>query len=159
MLDTFKAPLWSMPSSFEIVSSAKAARKIVVIGNLSDFRGSERSNYQKTARAALDVAEIVIFYGRNAERVRRLKPDFRERLFMFEEFEFLIAFLKDTVRQGDLVYLKASGVNHIERVMYEFERPVACRTSYCRKRLTCNKCDLLYGTEPLRTRRKTRAAR
>jgi UDP-N-acetylmuramoyl-tripeptide--D-alanyl-D-alanine ligase len=147
MLDTAKAPVWTMPSSFEILSSAKAPRKIMLIGTLSDYRGSQRPKYTAAAKAALEVAQIVIFYGSQAQRVRRLKPEFPERLFMLDTFEALMAFLNTALREGDLVYVKASGRDHLERVMYEFERPVACRTTYCGRHCTCNDCKYLYSTK------------
>ena len=37
--DDYKAPLWSIPASFEFVRDATAKRKVIVLGTLSDYAG------------------------------------------------------------------------------------------------------------------------
>lgn len=142
--DTYKAPYWTVESSIDIVAAAKAPRKLFLFGTLSDYRGAARKRYTTAARAALDVADLVIFYGCHAERPRRLKSEYPGRLFSFEEFDALMAFLKQTLRQDDLIYIKASGADHLERVVLEYEKPISCYVSRCGRLYMCNHCRHLY---------------
>ena len=43
--DDWKAPLWSLPQSLEALGASRAARKLVVLGTLSDYGGSSRRAY------------------------------------------------------------------------------------------------------------------
>ncbi|MEM6460919.1 MAG: Mur ligase family protein [Pseudomonadota bacterium] len=144
VMDSYKAPVWSMETSIEILRASNARRKLMLIGSLSDYRGSARPKYVQSARAALEVAQIVMFYGPHAQRVRRLVPEFPDRIFMFETFPELLAFVKQTLVNGDVFYVKASGADHLERIMYEFQKPILCGLTNCKKLFTCNHCKYLY---------------
>ena len=48
--DDFKAPLWSLDSGFEFMESAIAARKIIVIGEISDIASQKALRYAKALR-------------------------------------------------------------------------------------------------------------
>ncbi|MDA4848000.1 Mur ligase family protein [Hoeflea poritis] len=157
--DTFKAPLWTMQSSVDIVKTASAARKVMIIGTISDYRGSARAKYARTAKAALDAAQLVIFFGHHSQRVRRLKADYPDRLFMFETYEELAAFLGDALKKGDLIYIKASGADHLERIVLASEKkPIACHLTNCGRSYTCNHCKYLYGNRRWYRRLLTRKA-
>ena len=148
MADAFKAPYWTMESSVDIVKAANAARKVMIIGTISDYRGAARAKYMGTAKAALDAAQIVIFFGHHSQRVRRLKADYPDRLFMFETYEELAVFLRDTLKKGDFIYIKASGADHLERIVLACEKPIVCHLTSCGISVTCNHCKHLYGKKP-----------
>jgi UDP-N-acetylmuramoyl-tripeptide--D-alanyl-D-alanine ligase len=148
IVDALKAPYWTIASSIEILAAAEAPRKLMLFGTISDYRGTARTKYVTAAKAALAEAEIVIFYGPQAERVSRLMAENRERLFTFDTFDALMAFLKETLRPGDLISIKASGIDHLERVMLDYARPVTCRTTNCGKIFACNHCKHLDGEPP-----------
>ena len=76
IVDSHKAPFWTIQSSIDILAAAHAPRKIMLIGTISDYLGTTRTKYVTVAKAALAEAGMVIFYGPQADRVRRLKPDF-----------------------------------------------------------------------------------
>ncbi|MFT3960007.1 glutamate ligase domain-containing protein [Propionivibrio sp.] len=61
--DDFKAPLWTLDASLEFMRAAHAARKIVVIGELSDTGPGKGEKYAKAANKVLDVADIAVFAG------------------------------------------------------------------------------------------------
>ena len=144
ILDCFKAGYWTIPSSIATPKAAKAVRKVAVIGTISDYKGAARPKYVETAKLALDAADIVIFFGHHAQRVRRLLPDYPDRLFMFETYAELAQFFSGTARQGDLVYVKSSHSDHLERIWHNFEKPVTCEIDHCGKLTTCNHCKYLY---------------
>ena len=66
--DDWKAPLWSFHAPLEFMREAQAARKVVVIGTLSDYSVSASKLYPKIARQALEVGELVLFVGPHALR-------------------------------------------------------------------------------------------
>lgn len=144
IVDAYKAPFWTIQSSIDILAAADAPRKIMLIGTISDYRGSARPKFVTAAKAALAEARIVIFYGPHAERVRRLKPEYQDRLFTFETFDTLTAFLKATLRQDDLIYIKSSRIDHLERVMLDYKNPISCHLSSCKKFYACNRCKYLH---------------
>ena len=65
--DGFKASLWSIPAA-RFVGEARASRKIVVFGTVSDYAGNSNKAYAGVARQALEVADRVIFVGNNSSR-------------------------------------------------------------------------------------------
>ena len=144
IVDALKAPYWTIPSSIEILAMADAPRKLMLIGTISDYRGTVRTKYVTAAKAALAVAEIVIFYGPQAERVSRLKTDHPDRLFTFETFDALMSFLKPTLRPGDILSIKGSSIDHLERVMLDYAKPVSCRATDCGRIFSCGHCKHLY---------------
>lgn len=156
IVDSHKAPYWTIPSSIEILAAADAPRKLMLIGTISDYRGKARTKYVSAAKAALAEAQIVIFYGPHAERVRRLKSEYENRLFAFDEFDSLMAFLKDTLTENDLIYIKSSRADHLERVMLDHAHQVSCHATSCGKLYACNHCKHLYRQPPSRARQEER---
>ncbi len=61
--DDFKAPVWTLDACFEFMQTARAKRKIIVIGELSDVGPEKGAKYKRTAIRARDLADIVIFVG------------------------------------------------------------------------------------------------
>src|ERR1039458_8404552 len=66
--DDAKAPLWTMDAAFEFLAEARVARKLAVIGTISDYFGSSSRAYRRAAEGALAVADEVLFVGPNAGR-------------------------------------------------------------------------------------------
>ncbi len=143
VLDTFKAPNWSIPTSMEIVKAAEAPHKIAVIGTISDYQGTSRTRYRRAAEAALDAADEVIFYGPQSERIRRLLPQHPGRLFAITEFEDLRSDLENRLGRGSLLYIKSSGADHLERIWHAFDSPISCGLTKCKQLYTCIDCKRL----------------
>ncbi|MEO4044748.1 Mur ligase family protein [Hoeflea sp. CAU 1731] len=143
VLDTFKAPNWSIPTSMEIVKAAASAHKIAVIGTISDYQGTARTRYRRAAEAALDAADEVIFYGPQSDRIRRLLPQHPGRLFAITEFEDLRSHLESRLRRGSMLYIKASGADHLERIWHAFDSPISCGLTKCKQLYTCIECKRL----------------
>ena len=73
--DHIKAPLWTMASVFEFLADSQAARKIAVIGTISDYPGASSRVYRRVAEAALSVADEVLFVGPNARKALKARRD------------------------------------------------------------------------------------
>jgi UDP-N-acetylmuramyl pentapeptide synthase len=108
--DDVKAPLWAIDTAFEFLAQARSARKIAVIGTISDHSASSSYVYPSVARRALAVADEVVFVGPNARQAMKLKD--RERSGALRAFATALEaadHLQATVRAGDLVLIKGSG--------------------------------------------------
>ncbi len=155
ILDTVKAPLWSMELALSVMADIDAPRKTIIIGTISDTSGTRRKNYAKAARAALAVADRVIFTGPQSSGIRTEKdrqPD--APLYRVERYDALRTLLAEDVVEGEVILIKASGVDHLERLMYEEHGPVVCRLERCNLPGTCADCLDLVGEEKYEFRRQ-----
>jgi aminoacyl-tRNA hydrolase len=98
---------------------ARAKRKIVVIGHISDFVGHSDNKYTSVARQALTVADHVIFIGSYASkslRARRYPKD--EALQAFNSVEAASEYLNALLQPGDLVLLKGSWRDRLRTIIF-----------------------------------------
>jgi UDP-N-acetylmuramyl pentapeptide synthase len=117
--DALKAPLWALESTFGFLAEARAERKILVMGTISDYPGSASATYRRAARRALEVADEVIFVGPNAPRVLGTSSlRAAETLRTSPSARAAAQLLGGMLRPGDLVVLKGSGeADHLERIL------------------------------------------
>lgn len=142
ILDAWKAPHWALDTCLSFLETANAPRKTVVFGTLSDVRGNTRKRYEHTARRALEVADRVLFVGDESARVRRMKePGIEGRLFRFDNVSAAHKFLSEDQVAGEVIYVKASRADHLERLMHASFTEIACWRYRCGKRFQgCSFC-------------------
>lgn len=145
VLDTVKAPFWTIPSSIETVRTTRSPRRTIVFGTISDYTGSSSKKYRDVAREALVAADRVLFVGQNSGRVAKLERENPERLVTFPTARRARDFLRQTVVPGELIYIKSSGIDHLERLLYDWQAPILCWADDCRKSFSCDACKRLYG--------------
>jgi hypothetical protein len=93
------------------------------------------------ARQALEVVDRVLFVGPQAGHVRKLRQgELRERLFTFQSSYQASAFLAEEVLPEELIYIKASITDHLERIMLSQMDQVVCWRERCGKRVPCRSC-------------------
>src|SRR5690606_35728617 len=111
-------------------------------GTLSDYRGAARRSYARVARRALQIADRVWFVGPNAERARREAPaDGAHELCIFPTVLAAHEHLREHVRAGDLILLKGSTIDHLERLIEAELGPHACWQARCGRKVVCGECD------------------
>jgi UDP-N-acetylmuramoyl-tripeptide--D-alanyl-D-alanine ligase len=138
--DTWKASLWTVSASLDVLKAARAARKIVVFGSLSDTPRSFHDRYKGVIRQALGVADKLLFVGEHAHTALRARPN-DERVMAFTTLRQLDAFLTGYLRPGDLVLLKGSEpADHLHRLVLARTGGIACWREGCRKRRYCSVC-------------------
>jgi len=144
--DDRKAPFWGMPTVFEFLREAQAARKVLVLGTLAEYHGTARSQYKIIGKEALKVADVVIFVGESAtygSRVQKFAAK-DQTLLAFPELREAAVALRELLRPGDLVLLKASArADHLGRLYHAFTGPVACWRMDCGLSWLCDYCRLL----------------
>ena len=141
ILETQKAPLWTIRNSMDFLRSARSPRKTMVIGTISDYSGKGGDTHRKVARQALDVTDRVIFVGPQASHVSKLRQEeVRDRLFAFVTSYQAAAFIAETPMTGELIYIKASITDHLERIMLAEFGDVLCWRERCGKIASCPEC-------------------
>jgi UDP-N-acetylmuramyl pentapeptide synthase len=141
LLDTRKAPVWTVEASLRVLEQARARRKVAVIGTLSDYRGAAEKPYRKVARRALEIADRVYFVGAAAQRARKEAPTAGDREFrLFDTVFELHTFLHGRLGPGDLMLVKGSRIDHLERLLEARVGPHACWRVRCGVRGTCTDC-------------------
>jgi UDP-N-acetylmuramoyl-tripeptide--D-alanyl-D-alanine ligase len=143
VLDTHKAPFWTIAAGLDFLARARAARKTAIFGTISDYPGARGPKYRKIARNALQVADRVVFVGPNANSVAKLlkQDELQDRLFVFETSYQASAFIAKDALQEELIYIKASlSSDHLERLMLSQLEQVVCWRERCKREAECCLC-------------------
>ena len=145
VLDSYKAPLWTVPSSLAFLETARAPRKTVVFGTLSDYAGNARRTYRKIARQALAIADRVIFVGPHASHAETYRAEAGDRLLSFPNTYEASRFIQQQSEPSELILIKASGNDHLERIALSHFGDIVCWRERCGKARPCPAC-LHYRT-------------
>jgi UDP-N-acetylmuramoyl-tripeptide--D-alanyl-D-alanine ligase len=140
--DDFKAPLWTVESCLQFMQAAKAKRKIVVIGTLSDCGTSVEKKYIKVAKLAQEVADIVVFVGPFASQVYKArKPGHEHTLLAFNHVRVAAEYINSITQEGDLVMLKGTTKqDHLIRIIMARTKSIACWRDDCKENIFCTAC-------------------
>ncbi len=140
--DDYKAPLWTLDACLEFLRFARTKRKILVIGEISDVGSEKAKKYVRIARAAQEVADIVVFVGPWASSTLRAQiPGKEYALRAFNHVREAAEFINSNTQPGDLVLLKGTNSqDHLLRVILNLNGSIACWRENCNKNLYCNEC-------------------
>lgn len=143
--DDWKASLQTVSPALDFMKTAKAPRRIAIIGTIADTMGDRGSIYVAMARRALASTDQVCFVGPHAFTALRAKTHAGDdRLRAFATVKAASEFLEDFLRPGDLVLLKGSNTaDHLYRIILARTRGVACWRARCMKNGFCDTCSLL----------------
>jgi len=142
--DDYKAPLWSLPLVFDFMKEARAKRKIIILGTISDTAGNISRHYRRAAGQAIEVADHVFFVGPNAShglKVKRSSPD--KSIRAFPTVKDAADYMADFLQKEDLVLLKSSTVDHLGRIFLARTIQVKCWRSDCPYDYLCDDCKQL----------------
>ena len=140
--DDFKAPLWTVDACLDFMRSARATRKILVIGTLSDCGTGAPGKYVNVAKRAQDVADVTIFVGAWASHVLKARrPGREDALRVFLDVRDAAHYVRENTRAGDLVLLKGTNKrDHLLRIVMASADGIACWRSDCKRYSFCNAC-------------------
>jgi UDP-N-acetylmuramoyl-tripeptide--D-alanyl-D-alanine ligase len=143
--DDWKAPLWSLPAVWQFMGDAVAARKLIVLGTISDYGGNSSRAYRHSVSQALAAADHVLLVG---PRAKSLQAHFagaeEDRLHGFEHIRGAAHWMQEHARAGDLVLLKGSNQSdHLARLALAGELDVGCWRTSCRRGIFCDRCRLI----------------
>ncbi len=143
ILDTVKAPNETLSLAFDMMKSLAAKRKIIVLGNISDYPGNPKPKYRDAYRNAREAADQVIYVGTAAHRSKASPADREsQRFLMFATPKQVFDHLRSTAGKGEKILLKGSQNLHLERIAFAWDGEVKCWEPECGKRVDCRKCGL-----------------
>jgi len=146
ILDDWKTPFWSLERTIEFLSQARAPRKILVLGTVSDTPGAQSKRYYQFVRDVLPSVDFVIVTGSLSDSFKALHNKFPpEKVRVIVDMKEVAACLDEQIVPGSLIMLKGTNKqDHLSRVMYNRIKPVTCWVRDCRLRLACCNCSKLY---------------
>ncbi|MDP2369218.1 aminoacyl-tRNA hydrolase [Rhodoferax sp.] len=140
--DDWKAPLWTVDSCLDFMQAARATRKVLVIGTLSDCGAGAPEKYIKVARRAQEIADLTVFVGPWASQVLKArKPGAEDALRVFRNVRDAAEYLKAHIGTEDLVLLKGTNKqDHLSRLVLARQDGVACWRDDCQRHVFCSEC-------------------
>ncbi|PBC07573.1 Mur ligase family protein [Mesorhizobium sp. WSM3859] len=142
VVDTAKAPWHSLPLAFDMVAKSGAGGKRIVLGQLSDFAGSN-AKYARAYESAREIADQVIYVGEHAHRSKASKADRDSGRFVeLRTPKEASDHLRRTAAPGELILLKSSSSLHLERLALAWTHDVKCWIPACGKKEGCQDCGL-----------------
>lgn len=143
IVDTVKAPLSTLQAAFDVIRPLDAPRKRIVLAMIADYPGNSTSGYRKAYKMAAENADQVIFVGEHAHRHKASAEDIAAgRIVEMPTVEQAHAYLRETAIPGEIIFLKSSGVAHLERLALAFAGDVKCWKERCGLNITCQGCGL-----------------
>lgn len=140
--DDEKAPFYTVAPALDFMKSARASRKILILGTLSDYWGSSKPKYVASALEARESVDHVFFVGRWSYRCLQAKRHpLDDSVRAFASVREASDFLRDFLKPGDLVLLKGSNpADHLVRIPLARTTRVECWRETCGRLLFCNEC-------------------
>ncbi len=128
VFDDAKSPYWTIPFAFAFMRDARAARRFIVMGTISDYMGASERAHVSIAKEALKSADHVVFVGSKASKAlpaRKAAPG--TPLHAFYSIDAASEHLAGLLRPGDLVLLKGIPMDRLARICARpaQERPAA----------------------------------
>lgn len=143
LMDATKAPRASLDLAFDVVANAPAPFKRIVVGSISDYPGNPRKVYRGAYRAAAAAADEVIFVGPNSHRSGASEEDRTAGRFLeMPDARAVFDHVSRTARPGEVILLKGSIRDHLERVGLAFADEVRCWIPACGFTIGCLNCGL-----------------
>lgn len=143
LLDTVKSPWQTVSMAIEVIRTARAKRKRIVFGHMSDFPGNSNPKYRDAYTACRNASDQVIFVGEHSHRSKASQEDRDSGRFkQFFSVRQASDFLQANCDQADLILLKSAKNLHLERIALAAHCDVRCWEDRCGVRESCFDCGL-----------------
>lgn len=148
--DELSGSIGTLPQALEVLAQSSAARKLLVISDITDTNQKPRKRLAQIGRAAAAVAGSVVFVGARAGHGVRgavaagMDP---QSAHGFGSLTAAAEFLKAELRPGDLMLLKGRTTLHLSRIYFAQIGTVKCWKVDCEKTFVCDRCPEL-GARP-----------
>jgi UDP-N-acetylmuramoyl-tripeptide--D-alanyl-D-alanine ligase len=147
--DEFKGSLESFHAALDTFADVPAKRRIVVLGDVHEPQGQVGDLYRELGRRVARLADRLVLVGGNrldtlkAEAVRSGMPR-ASTVYVGMNVLDAIDALKGQVSEGDVILLKGSSSQRLERVTLALQgKTVRCQARQCRVRsCSCSACPL-----------------
>lgn len=136
----------TLDAMLEVMRAAKVTRRIMVFGDLSDVKGNSRKRQRDIGRIAAELCDIAVFVDKHGHHAVRSAVDAGmdpASCSHAPSLESAAELLRRELRDGDLVFVKSRGTDHLSRVVFAQFGPIGCRETSCRIRSVCDLCTRL----------------
>jgi len=155
LLDTVKAPAESIEGALAALGKASAKRKTVILGTISDYKGDSRKPYRAAYRLSRELADRVIFVGDHSHRSGATEEDIERGIFAsFVEPRAATEYIRQTAQPDELILIKGSATQHLERIAFDWGQNVQCWDPRCGKTIDCRTCGLVEFPRHLHKRKR-----
>jgi len=147
IVDTFKSTLETIHASLDTLAEIDADRKIVVLGDIEEPKGSQGPLYKDLGARISRVATRVVFVGggkAHASLVSGARSAGMTResvVYAGKSPRRAAELVEEDLRVGDVVLIKGRSTQHLERVAFHLVgRPVPCDVEACGWKPGCAEC-------------------
>jgi UDP-N-acetylmuramoyl-tripeptide--D-alanyl-D-alanine ligase len=141
--DDFNACLPTLVAGLNVMRTAKAARRIVIVGDILDSTFTVRPRLRDLGRRVGSSTDLAIFIGKaskiSAKAAIQAGLD-TESARSFQNLREAAAFLQQELRPGDLVLVHGWTAHQIERVILAQLGTISCWIERCTKFIDCDQC-------------------
>jgi UDP-N-acetylmuramoyl-tripeptide--D-alanyl-D-alanine ligase len=144
----------ALQAALEVWKECDTARRVLVMGDVSDSPKKPRVRFRELGKMAPQVADLAIFIGEHGHHAVKaavgsgMKP---ECALSFMDLSRAAIYLKSELRVGDLVLLKGRTTNHLSRLFFAQFGDIGCWKTRCRKTIACDLCEQLRPEFDLKT--------
>ncbi len=139
-------------SAVNMLATATAPRKTLLLGNISDYIGAGSKKYRWVAKRALAAGGCVIGIGLNAAAIGKLAPSYPAGAIMtFATSREARDYLWAHTIPGELIIVKSAESLHIERVVLNWNEENGCWVENCGSK-SCKSCR--HSSDPRRLLRR-----
>jgi UDP-N-acetylmuramoyl-tripeptide--D-alanyl-D-alanine ligase len=150
IVDTCKSMLETILISLDTLGELRADRKIVVLGDIEEPKGSQGPLYKDLGERLTSVATKVVFVG-GGKAFESLASGTRGAGMPKESLVYAgrgprraAALVQEDLHVGDVVLIKGRSTQHLERVAFHLVgRPVPCDVEACGLKPGCDECPLI----------------
>lgn len=124
MNDSYNASYDSMKAALEVIGKIEANRKIAVLGNMLELGDYTDELHKKVGDEVVkNKIDILVTVGEYAKEIaNRAKALGMQNIFKFEDINEATKYLKDNIRQEDVVLLKASNSMNFSNILNELKK-------------------------------------
>jgi UDP-N-acetylmuramyl pentapeptide synthase len=147
LVDTYKSILETIVASLETLAALRADRKIVVLGDIEEPKGSQGPLYRDLGARLAHIATRVVFVGgekayQSLARGARDAGMPRERIaYAGRSPQRAAELAREDLRAGDIVLVKGRSTQQLERVAFHLMgRPMPCDIWFCGLKPGCAQC-------------------
>lgn len=122
--DSYNASPESVTAALNLLKEMDARRRIAVLGDMLELGEYEQAGHRLVGRRAREVADILVTVGRRARTIADealqvgMKP---ANVVQMDEGVSALAYLLDTLREGDVVLVKGSHGLRLDRLVLALE--------------------------------------
>lgn len=115
---TYNASPKTMAASLDLIKSLSANRKIAILGSMNELGSFNDQKHIEIGTIAAQAADILVAVGHSAKYMSEgFKSKCDKPYFEFENSDLASSFLKDFVKEGDLILMKGSHSINIDKVV------------------------------------------